>query len=49
MCIRDRGYPDGTFKPKNGVTRAETAAILSRLKAQLALRKEGYDLSLIHI
>ena len=37
------GYPDGTFKPKNGVTRAETAAILSRLKAQLALRKEGYD------
>ena len=37
------GYPDGTFKPKNGVTRAETAAILSSLKAQLALRKEGYD------
>lgn len=37
------GYPDGTFKPKNGVTRAEAAVILSRLKAQLALRKEGYD------
>ena len=35
------GYPDGTFKPRNGVTRAETAAILSTLKAQLALRERG--------
>ena len=37
------GYPDGTFRPENSVTRAEAAAILARLKAQLALRKEGYD------
>ncbi len=37
------GYPDGTFRPDKGVTRAEAAAILSRLKAQLVLRKEGYD------
>ncbi len=37
------GYPDGTFKPENSVTRAEAAVILARLKAQLALRKEGYD------
>ena len=37
------GYPDGTFKPENGVTRAEAAVILARLKAQLALRKDGYD------
>ena len=37
------GYPDGTFRPQNSVTRAEAAVILSRLKAQLALRKEGYD------
>mgnify|MGYP004589214495 CR=1 FL=1 len=37
------GYPDGTFRPENGVTRAEAAVILARLKAQLALRKEGYD------
>ncbi len=35
------GYPDGTFRPENGVTRAEAAAILARLKAQLALRKDG--------
>ena len=37
------GYPDGTFKPENGVTRAEAAVILARLKAQFALRKDGYD------
>lgn len=37
------GYPDGTFKPENGVTRAEAAVILARLKAQLALRKDRYD------
>ena len=37
------GYPDGTFRPENSVTRAEAAVILARLKAQLALRKDGYD------
>lgn len=35
------GYPDGTFRPDKGVTRAEAAVILSRLKAQLAFRKFG--------
>lgn len=35
------GYPDGTFRPDKGVTRAEAAAILSRLKAQLAFRASG--------
>lgn len=37
------GYPDGSFKPQKGVTRAEAAAILTRLKAQLALREDGYE------
>ena len=37
------GYPDGSFKPNKGVTRAEAAAILARLKAQLALRKKGCE------
>ncbi|MFC5529690.1 S-layer homology domain-containing protein [Cohnella yongneupensis] len=27
------GYPDGSFKPKNGITRSEVAAILERLYA----------------
>lgn len=35
------GYPDGSFQPSRGVTRAEAAAILARLKAQLALREKG--------
>ncbi len=35
------GYPDGSFKPGKGVTRAEAAAILTRLKAQLALREDN--------
>ena len=35
------GYPDGSFRPKNGVTRAEAAAILARLKAQLAMREKS--------
>ena len=46
VCVNQgllAGYPDGTFRPKNGVTRAEAAVILARLKAQLALRKDGYD------
>ena len=34
------GYPDGSFKPGKGVTRAEAAAILARLKAQLVLREK---------
>ena len=37
------GYPDGSFKPAKGVTRAEAAAILARLKAQLALREKGCE------
>ena len=37
------GYPDGSFKPGKGVTRAEAAAILARLKAQLALREKGCE------
>ena len=37
------GYPDGSFKPNKGVTRAEAAAILARLKAQLALREKGCE------
>ena len=42
VCVNQgllAGYPDGTFRPKNGVTRAEAAAILARLKAQIALHK----------
>lgn len=35
------GYPDGTFRPQNGITRAEAAAVLARLKSQLALREDG--------
>ena len=37
------GYRDGSFKPGKGVTRAEAAAILARLKAQLALREKGCE------
>ena len=37
------GYPDGSFKPGKGVTREEAAAILARLKAQLALREKGCE------
>ena len=37
------GYPDGSFKPNKGVTRAEAAAILARLKAQLTLREKGCE------
>ena len=37
------GYPDGSFKPEKGVTRAEAAVILARLKAQLALREKGCE------
>lgn len=37
------GYPDGSFKPEKGVTRAEAAATLARLKAQLALREKGCE------
>ena len=37
------GYPDGSFKPAKGVTRAEAAAILARLKAQLSLREKGCE------
>ncbi len=37
------GYPDGSFKPNKGVTRAEAAAILARLKAQLTLRGKGCE------
>lgn len=32
------GYPDGTFKPKNNVTRAEIAAMLCNV-----LKKDGYS------
>lgn len=39
------GYPDGSFKPGKGVTRAEAAAILARLKAQLALRERAVNTS----
>ena len=35
------GYPDGSFKPANGITRAEASAVIARLKAQLALREKG--------
>lgn len=35
------GYPDGTFQPDKAITRAEAAVVLSRLKAQLALREDG--------
>ena len=37
------GYPDGSFKPQKGVTRAEATAILTRLKAQLALREDNCE------
>ena len=26
------GYPDGTFRPKNNITRAEIAALFARIK-----------------
>ena len=45
VCVNQgllTGYPDGTFKPENGVTRAEAAVILARLKAQAAsLHEDG--------
>lgn len=46
ICVNQgllTGYPDGSFQPSKGVTRAEAAAILARHKAQLALRDKGYE------
>ncbi|GIQ68765.1 hypothetical protein DUZ99_13985 [Xylanibacillus composti] len=37
------GYPDGTFKPENGLTRAELAMILDNLGAAGSVVGEGYS------
>jgi len=41
------GYPDGTFKPENNITRAEFAAIMSRMAGDLYPEGDMYDNSRI--
>ncbi len=37
------GYPDGTFKPESNITRAEFAAIMSRIAADIYPEGKIYD------
>ena len=37
------GYPDGTFKAQQSITRAETAALLIRVLKSSALQKVTFD------
>lgn len=43
------GNPDGTFKPKNNITRAETVTIIQRLYRDMEYQKKSYlgDIKLI--
>jgi len=43
------GYPDGTFKPFNNITRAEAVTIIQRLYKDMEYQKESYlgDIKLI--
>ena len=38
-----KGYPDGTFKPDNSITRAELAAIAARFARAMAMRGNNVD------
>ncbi|WP_238392737.1 S-layer homology domain-containing protein [Paenibacillus antri] len=38
-----QGYPDGTFRPDGALTRAETAAMIARIKGLKNLDAEGYS------
>jgi|GEM_PF-2307072 len=44
-----KGYPDGTFKPQNLVTRGEFAAILSRLTAGVSKTQPNINYSDVNI
>jgi len=34
------GYPDGTFKPENNITRAETVAVVNRMLERTVLKED---------
>lgn len=36
------GYPDGTFKPEQGITREELASVVSRLTFKMCLLSKGF-------
>lgn len=38
-----KGYPDGTFKPENGITRAESVVIMDRLVSDVVLDGGIYE------
>ncbi|WP_309122078.1 S-layer homology domain-containing protein [Paenibacillus sp.] len=38
-----QGYPDGMFRPDGALTRAETAAMIARIKGLKSLDAEGYS------
>jgi hypothetical protein len=37
------GYPNGTFDPRRSITRAETAALLSKVCKSDAMEKVAFD------
>ena len=40
MCIRDRGYPDGTFRPNKEITRTETVTLVNNMINRAVTREK---------